>query len=225
MRLPDGYICFDPPALAPEVGPLPAGSDGPLTFASFHNPAKLNCDVIDLWSQILSEERQSRIIFTYSGFALEEVQARVSQRFKSNGIDPSRLIFEGKVPRLALLSKYGLVDIALDTFPYSGGLTTCEALWMGIPVVTLSGNSFAGRHSTSHLSNVGLPHLIAKSADEYISIVKRLGSDRPGLAALRAGLRDKMRKSPLCDSTRFANNLITTLRQIWDNRLNSGRPV
>ena len=114
-----------------------------------------------------------------------------------------------------LLAAYNTIDLALDPFPYSGGLTTCEALWMGVPVVTCPGETFAGRHSLSHLANVGLTETVAADAREYVALAVRLAGDLPHLAALRAGLRERMAHSPLCDGPRFAGHLSQHLREVW----------
>ena len=213
IRLPDGYVTFDPPTPAPEVGPLPAGERNPLTFASFHNPPKINAQVAALWASVLHRHPGARIRFTYAGYEIPAVQARIRGWFQNADIDPERLVFHGAVPRQALLELYAReIDIALDPFPYSGGLTTLEALWMGVPVVTLPGHSFAGRHSLSHLTVTGLPDLVAQDADDYVAIIDRLAGNRAALATLRAGLRQRMARSPLCDTARFAMNFATALR-------------
>ncbi len=215
IRLPDGYICFDPPADAPEVTPLPAGSTAALTFASFHLPAKINAAVAQLWARVLEAEIGSRLWFAYAGYEMPEVQTRIRGWFAEAGIAGERLLFEGRLPRTELLRRYASIDLALDPFPYSGGLTTCEALWMGVPVVTLPGQSFAGRHAFSHLSVVGLTETIARDADDYLSIIRSLAADRDRLAALRAGLRKRVAQSPLCDGPRFARHLQFALRELW----------
>jgi protein O-GlcNAc transferase len=215
VRLPDGYVSYDPPASAPDVTPLPAGADGPLTFASFHKPTKINQPLAQVWARVLAGEPGSRILFAYGGYELAEVQTRIAGWFAAEGIGAERLVFQGRMPQSELLARYGRTDIALDSFPYSGGLTTLEALWMGVPVITLPGDSFAGRHSFSHLSVVGLTETIATDADDYVAIAHRLGADRGRLAALRAGLRARLAASPLCDGQRFARNLEATLRRLW----------
>jgi protein O-GlcNAc transferase len=156
-------------------------------------------------------------MFVYAGYEVAEVQSRIRAWFAAAGLTGDRLSFEGRLPRAALLQRYGGIDIALDSFPYSGGLTTCEALWMGVPVVTMPGESFAGRHAFSHLSNVGLTETIARSSEDYVAIVHRLGADREKLAGMRAGLRERLSRSALCDGPRFARHLEAGLREIWQD--------
>ncbi len=215
LRLPDAYICFDPPAAAPEVTPLPAGDDGPLTFAAFHNPAKVNDDVIALWALVLHAQPGATIRFVYDGYHLPGVQSRLCAAFAAGGIEAARLSFTGSVTPQRMLEEYGATDICLDPFPYGGGLTTCEALWMGVPVVTLPGHSFAGRHAQSHLAAAGVSGTVARDADDYVAIVTALGADRPALRRLRAGLRARVASSPLCDAPRFAAHFAAGLRQMW----------
>ena len=117
-----------------------------------------------------------------------------------------------------LLAEYGRIDLALDPFPYSGGVTTCEALWMGVPVVTCPGETFASRHALWHLSNVGLTETIAGDLQQYAEIAVALAHDLPRLAALRAGLRPRMAAAPLCDAPRFAANLAALLQDVWRRR-------
>ncbi len=143
------------------------------------------------------------------------VAGRLAELFAGGGIDPARLEFHRFTPHTECLTQYRRVDLALDTLPYNGGLTTCEALWMGVPVVTCPGETFAGRHSLSHLSNVGLTETIARDFDEYAEIAAALAHDLPRLAALRAGLRERMAASPLCDGKRFAANFAEILRGVW----------
>ena len=215
VRLPDGLFCFDPPAETLPISPPPAGDDGPLTFAAFHNPAKINRDVARLWARVLQCQPGACISFIYTAYDMPEVQQRIRGWFQECGIDGERLSFEKRLGRADFLGRYGTVDIALDTFPYSGGVTTCEALWMGVPVVTLPGRTFASRHSLSHLSVTGLEELVAQDADDYVRIVCRLGADRRSLKTLRSGLRDRVASSPLCDGRRFAHHLENLLRNLW----------
>jgi predicted O-linked N-acetylglucosamine transferase (SPINDLY family) len=216
VRLPDGFLCFDPPTDA-SVSPLPAGSRAPLTFASFHHPAKINREVVQLWVRVLKSQPGARIWFIYTAYDMPEVQERIRGWFAEGGIGGDAIIFEGRLPRHEYLERYHYVDLALDPFPFSGGTITCEALWMGVPVVTLPGQTFAGRHSLSHPSVAGLTETIARDAHDYVAIVKRFGSERDRLRALRSSLRDKVAFSPLCDGPRFARHFQAALRQLWDS--------
>ena len=135
--------------------------------------------------------------------------------FAGHGISAERLELRGSSDHRTFIGEYNDIDIVLDPFPYSGGLTTCEALWMGVPTVTLAGEIFAARHSVSHLSNVGLADWVAPSIDVYVELAMAKASDVAALAALRAGLRAQVRSSPLCDGTRFGRNLGMALRSVW----------
>ena len=221
LRMPDGYVCYDPPAYAPPVSPLPALEKGFVTFAGFHNPAKITPQVVEVWAQVLRRLPRARLVLKYRGMDDPPVANRLADLFAAQGVDPARLEFLGFSPHGETLAQYQRVDVALDPFPYNGGLTTCEALWMGVPVVTCPGETFASRHSLSHLSNVGLTETIAGDLHQYVDLAVTLAGDRAPtegwsrLAALRAGLRDRMASSPLCDGKRFAENFVEVLRSVW----------
>ena len=151
----------------------------------------------------------------YRGMDDASVAGRFADLFAARGVDPARLEFLGYSSHSETLAQYQRIDVALDAFPYNGGLTTCEALWMGVPVVTCPGETFASRHSLSHLSNVGLTDTIAGDLHQYVETAVALAGDLPRLAALRAGLRDRMAASPLCDGKRFAENFAEILRGVW----------
>jgi predicted O-linked N-acetylglucosamine transferase (SPINDLY family) len=211
LRMPDGYVCFDTPGEAPPVGELPSRATGRVTLASFNNPAKIHAQVVATWAAILDRLPGSRLVLKYRALDSRAASSRLRQLFAAHGIAAERIELQGFSPRAELLGQYNRVDLALDTFPYSGGLTTCEALWMGVPVVTCPGATFASRHALSHLSNVGLTETIAENLDEYVERAVRLAQDRVGLAELRAGLRQRVARSPLCDGRRFAENLVRVL--------------
>jgi predicted O-linked N-acetylglucosamine transferase (SPINDLY family) len=215
IRLPDGYICYDPPVYAPAVRPLPASAKGHVTFGCFNSPAKIGPDVLAVWAKILLEMPGSRLLLKYKGLDDREVGRKLRGFFASRGVAPERIELQGWSAHADALATYGRVDIALDTFPYSGGLTTCEALWMGIPVLTWPGETFAGRHSLSHLSNVGLEETVARDLSHYVEIAVGLARDLSRLAGLRQGLRPRMAGSPLCDGHRLARNLLASLRDPW----------
>jgi predicted O-linked N-acetylglucosamine transferase (SPINDLY family) len=214
LRLPDGYVCYDPPGDAPPVGPLPAALHGQVTFGSFNNPAKVTHDVARLWAEILRRVPGARLVLKSTAYGAARTAERVRQWFAAEGISAGRIELRGWSPHRELLAAYHEIDLALDPFPYSGGLTTCEALWMGVPVITCPGATFAGRHSLSHLSNAGLGELVAGDLSEYAGRAVELAGDLPRLAALRGTLRPQVAGSPLCDGNRFAANLMALLRDI-----------
>jgi predicted O-linked N-acetylglucosamine transferase (SPINDLY family) len=215
LRMPEDYVCFEPPTEAPAVGPLPALERGFVTFGSFNNIAKITPEVITRWAAIVPGTPGSRLLLATLALDVRATRERLIVDFAAAGLDPTRLELRGSLPRADLLAAYNAVDLALDTFPYSGGLTTCEALWMGVPVVTWPGETFAGRHSLSHLSNVGLTTTVAADPGAYVARALELAGDLPRLSALRSGLRARMADSPLCDGPRFAQHLMALLRQVW----------
>ncbi|MDZ3995154.1 tetratricopeptide repeat protein [Pseudomonas sp. Teo4] len=215
IRLPDDYICYDPPVYTPDIKSLPALSNGFVTFGCFNNPTKINDQLLSHWADLLHAVADSRLLLKGGAFANPELREHVQRVLQGRGIAPERVQVEGPVGHKSLLESYNRVDIALDPWPYSGGLTTCEALLMGVPVVTLPGPTFAGRHSTTHLVNAGLPELVVDSWDAYVQRAASLARDLPSLATIRNHLRDKLMSSPVCDSQRFASHLGNALRAIW----------
>ena len=215
LRLRDGYVCYEAPDYAADVSPLPAITNGYVTFGSFNKPSKLNDDVLDLWTEILARVDDSHLLLKFRGMTDVEVTSRVRAAFAGRGISDERLQFVDATPNPEHLAWYRQVDIGLDPFPYSGGLTTCEAMWMGVPVVTLGGDTFASRHSLSHLSNVGLEQAIATAPQEYVEKALTLSEDLNCLSSMRLELRQMMRVSPLCNGKRFAESLELSLRQAW----------
>jgi len=215
LRMPDDYICYDPPDDAPPVAPLPALSRGHVTFASFNAPAKITAHMVGVWSRILECVPHSRLLLKNRGMDDADAHTRFQRMFAEHGIDPTRVELLGWSPSAEVRALYHEVDLALDTSPYNGGLTTCEALWMGVPVVTCPGETFASRHSLAHLTAAGFTDTIACDFDDYVKIAVALSSDLPRLAALRAGLRDQMAASPLCDGPQFAKNFAALMRRVW----------
>jgi predicted O-linked N-acetylglucosamine transferase (SPINDLY family) len=215
LRLPDGYICYSPPPYAPDIVPLPALANGYVTFGCFNNLAKITPRAIATWATILRRMPSSRLILKTHQFADAGTAERIHAAFDAHGIPPARVELRGASRHRIFLGEYNQIDIVLDPFPYSGGLTTCEALWMGVPTVTLPGEIFASRHSASHLSNAGLADWMANDIDGYIDLAVARASDLPALAALRAGLRPWVKASPLCDAPRFGRNFGAALRLAW----------
>ncbi|WP_163559762.1 tetratricopeptide repeat protein [Halomonas sp. NO4] len=226
IRLPDDYICYTPPHhLNDEPGLLPALSNGYITLGCFNNPAKINEVLLEQWSVLMHELPQSRLLLKGGQFTDTNYCERLHAFMEEQGIDRERVLLEGPVPHKELVATYRSVDIALDPWPYSGGLTTCEALYMGVPVVTLPGPSFAGRHSATHLVNAGLPELVADDWDEYRQRVIELAGDLDSLALIRQGLRQQLLDSPVCDAPRFARHLLKALRAIWQRHCEGKTPT
>lgn len=215
LRMPNGYVAFDPPADAPSPGPLPALASERVTFGSFNNLSKVTPGVVALWAAILRRVPGARLFLQTPALGTPSARSRLVEQFAAQAVEPDRLEFGGPLAPGKFLAQYQRVDVALDTFPYSGGLTTLEALWMGVPVVTWPGETFAGRHSLSHLSNVGLLQTIAGSSAEYVETAVRLAVDVPRLAEIRSGLRQQVARSPLCDGRQFAADWMQVLRDVW----------
>jgi predicted O-linked N-acetylglucosamine transferase (SPINDLY family)/predicted SAM-dependent methyltransferase len=216
-RLPESYLCFTPPQESTPVGPLPALRNGYITFGSFNNLTKINDDVVALWARILLAVPNSRLFLKTKQFAQPSVQEGVRDRFSVHGIDGERLILTGQVAREDYLAPYHQLDIALDPFPYPGITTSVESLWMGIPVITLAGNSFLSRQGVGLLTNAGLPSWIAHTPEDYVALAQKHAGDLDNLAQLRASLRNRIATSPIFDSVLFAKHFCEALRGMWKN--------
>ena len=214
-RLPETRLCFTPPEDAPEVAPLPALRNGCVTFGCFNDLAKVNDAVIALWVRVLAAAPGARLLLKAGQLADPALRRRTAERFAAQGLALGRLLLEGPEPRAAYLAAYGRVDIALDPFPHPGGATSAEGLWMGAPCVTLAGSSFLARQGAGVLANAGLSGWIAADADDYVAKAAARAADVPALAAVRAGLRERARLSPLFDAARFARHLEDALWNVW----------
>jgi len=223
LRLPDSQFCYEPPSYAPAVESLPAETNCTITFGSFNNPAKINDAVLAAWTGVLNAVPDSRLVIKYGGVDVSPNRERFTAAFTGAGIDPARLTLEGQASHADMMARYNGIDIGLDTFPYNGGLTTCEALWMGVPVISLTGDTFAGRHSLSHLATVGLAELAAVDEAGYRNLAVALAKDVARLAGLRAGLRDRVATSPLCNGPIFAENFAAAMRGVWQTWSGSQR--
>ncbi len=231
-RLDRTFLCYTAPDSAPDVAPPPsataggaggeaggksgAATAGAITFGSFNTLAKVTPEVVALWSKVLAAVPGSRFILKAKSLSDEATRVRYRAMFESQGIAGERIEMLGRIKGKGdHLGAYGRVDIALDTFPYNGVTTSCEALWMGVPVVTIKGRSHAGRLCATLLHSLGLPHLIAADEAAFVEIAKGLAEDRAALAALRADLRPRMQKSDLRDGPGLARAIESAYRDMW----------
>ena len=216
IRMPGSFLCYLPDRESPDAGTLPVLAAGHVTFGSFNNFAKVTLDVMELWSRILLGVPNSRLIIKANSLGDKSTSKNVLEIFEQNGIDRDRIELHAMVQSSSLhLDLYNRIDIGLDTFPYNGTTTTCEALWMGVPVITLSGKTHAARVGASLLSNNGLADMIAETQDEYREKAVLLAYDVNRLQVLRKTLRKQMALSPLTDAQRFAAHLETCFRDTW----------
>ena len=212
FRLPQNYWCYQQPGIDLATNPPPAVGNGFVTFGCLNNFCKVNDAVLDLWVRLLDTVPDSRLqLHAHEG----EHRRRVLEFVHVRGIDPQRVRFTPNVPFDEYFRQYNGIDIALDPFPYGGGTTTCDALWMGVPVVTLKGRTAVGRGGVSILSNIGLAELAGDSEEDYLGIAMRLACDLPHLRELRATMRERMLLSPLMDAPRFARAMEAAYREMW----------
>ena len=215
IRLPGPFLCYSPFPDAPEIAPLPALASGHITFGSFNNATKISDETLDLWSRVLAGLPDSRLFIKASCFSDTTICDQFHQRFAQHGIDPARIDFSGLIASVQEhLGSYGKVDIALDTFPYHGTTTTCEALWMGVPVITLVGDLHAARVGLTLLTAVGLGGLATTSTADFVSLAVAFSEDKEQLANLRSHLRQVVAGSPLCDRARFTRGLEAAYRKM-----------
>lgn len=215
-RLPDTYLCFTEPADAPPPTPLPALVNGHITFGCFNNFNKLNDQTLTSWGRLLARLPGARLVLRSSGDSPEGMVANLEKRLIAAGIDLARVRIDPKISGYAAhLASYAEIDIALDPFPYNGGTTTVEALYMGVPVLVRAGDRYVAHMGESILHNAGLSEWIAPDEAAYPQLGARLASDLPALATLRAGLRNRMLASPLFDAQRFARHFEQAVRGMW----------
>jgi protein O-GlcNAc transferase len=215
LRIPGGFLCYQPTEAAPEVAPPPVLRNGFVTFGSFNNPSKLTAATLAAWAHLLLSLPESRLLLKGQSFADPGARERFLGHFTGLGIAASRIDLRAQTASTAdHLALYGEIDVALDPFPYNGATTTCEALWMGVPVVTLSGQRHAARVGASLLTQMGLSDWIAADLEDYRSIARALTQDPARLTATRGGLRARMAASSLCDGFDFARRVEALYRKI-----------
>jgi len=212
IRLPDSFWCYAPIEADVPPNELPALKNRYITFGCLNNFWKMNDRVIDLWTRLMSAVPASHLLLrTPQGGPRQ----RLIEKFRSRGIDPSRLEFGDRAPREDYWKQYHRIDISLDTTPYGGHTTAMDSLWMGVPVVSLAGRLPVGRAGVTISSNIGIPELATHSPEDYVKIAATLAVDLPRLSNLRATLRTRLERSPLMDAKRFTANIESSYRLMW----------
>lgn len=214
-HLPETRLCFTAPQVNVEVSPLPALTNGFITFGSFNSLTKVNDAVVALWARVLMAVPESRLFLKARQLGDASERRSVVSRFATHGISADWLMLEGPEAREKYLDAYHRVDIALDPFPFPGGTTSVEGLWMGVPVLTLIGESLLARQGVGILMNAGLPEWLSINADDYVARAAAHAGDLSQLALLRSGLRRKVLASPLFDASRFARHFEAALTGMW----------
>lgn len=223
VRLDPCFICYKPPGDAPAIGPPPCASAGHVTFGSFNSMLKTNDRLLRLWARVLAAVPGSRFVLKNRVLHRDDCQRDLASRLAAVGVEPGRVhLFHPIVERTDHLGAYALIDVAMDTVPYAGTTTTCEAMYMGVPTVTLAGRSHLSRVGLSLLSVVGLGELVAQGEDDYVRLAVSLASDRARLAEFRRTLRPRMLASPLCDGPAFTARFQAALRALWRAHVSSG---
>jgi predicted O-linked N-acetylglucosamine transferase (SPINDLY family) len=220
FRLPNSFLCYDPLKAPPINEKPPLAKNGYLTFGNYSSTLKkITPETIALWSSILREVEDARFIMRTSYLNIAEVRNRVEQLFENNGVDPTRIICKGFVNYEEHLASFNDLDIMLDPIRYSGVTSNCDALWMGVPVITLAGDMHMSRTTASLLSNIGLKNLVAATEKQYRQIAKELAKNGPLLKELRRTLRQKMILSPVMDGASFTKNLENAYLTMWQRWL------
>ena len=213
--LPDGFLCYRPPDFAPLTAPLPADHVGHITFGSFNNNCKMNSVITKLWAEVLKANVNSRLLLKLKGGDEPLIRDRYLREFEKAGLSRATVEVCGWKSPAEHLQTYGRMDIALDTYPYNGTTTTCEALWMGVPTVSLVGKCHASRVGLSILACLGLEFFAASSPKEYVARATALAANRPALAQIRSSMRARIAASGLCHAKGFADQVETAYRQMW----------
>lgn len=222
--LPATRLCFTPPRDADTLAPPPLLKNGYITFGCFNNPTKINDAVVALWARILQRAPASRLVLKGKQFTDPAFAQRMRARFVAHGIDGARIQLQLHSTPAEYFAAYNDIDIALDPFPFAGATTSVDGLWMGVPFITLRGDRMVGHQGESILHNVGLADWIAADADHYVDLALAY-SDAQRLEQLRAGLRDRLLQSPLCDATGFAGHLEAALHAMWQRHLEESTTV
>ena len=225
LRLPGGMFCYRPDTQL-AVGPLPARRNGHITFGSFNNLAKLSPTTLSLWAAALHAVPNSRLLLKARSLSTPTLRARLEAAFAANGIEPGRLQLDAWADGLdGHLALYGKIDIALDSYPYNGATTTCEALWMGVPVLSLAGSTHVSRAGSSILRSARLDDWVVRSKQAFVAAAVARAADLPALAHLRAGLREHLRGTPLLDAPKQVVDLSALFEQAWAIHIADAAPA
>ncbi len=215
-RLPDCFLCYTPPKDAPEPNTLPALETGSITFGSFNNLQKISQHTIELWSRIVAAVPGARLLIKNTALSDKALAADYARRFADAGLIDDQLVLMGRVESTRdHLLVYHKIDLSLDTFPYHGTTTTCEALWMGVPVISQMGAVHASRVGVSLLTNLGLEDFITDSPDAYAEKAIALANDTDRLVTLRASLRNTLKNASLCNAVSFTQDIEQAYQQMW----------
>jgi predicted O-linked N-acetylglucosamine transferase (SPINDLY family) len=209
------FVAYSPVEGVPEVGPLPARARGAVTFGCFNRLSKLTPEALELWARILGAVPGARVVMKFHGLDQPAIQARVRGAFEGQGIAGERIVMLGGTNSREHLGAYGQVDLALDPFPHGGGVTALDGLWMGVPMVTLLGERIPTRMGPSILTTLGLPEFIAGTPEEYVAVAVRWARNLDELARVRAGLRERMRASVICDHRAYCRAVEDAYRWMW----------
>ena len=215
--LPNIWQCYTAPDIEIKLGQLPAIKNGYITFGCFNNLSKINNKVISLWSKILIAIPKSKIFLKTKELNNLYLKEKIISKFKENGINLNSIILEEGTSRSKLLNSYNKVDIALDPFPYSGGVTSLEAIWMGVPVLTKRGFKFVSRTTESIIRNSGMPDWVANDENEYVKKAIKFSTNLELLTQINKSLRQVALESPLFNSALFAKQLNNAFWEMWNN--------
>jgi len=213
--MPDIYYSYSKPELSVELLEPPVTKNGFITFGSFNNYPKLNAKVIEVWSKILLSVKGSKLLVKNRQLESSYMREQLMQRFIDQKISPERIMMEGASPRARYFNDFNKIDIALDPFPFPGGTTTIDCLWMGVPVVNLAGNTFISRQGETIMKNIGLSDWISYSENEYVALAKKKSSDINSLVKIKRDLRARIEDSPVMNTELFARNLGNAFQEMW----------
>jgi predicted O-linked N-acetylglucosamine transferase (SPINDLY family) len=215
LPVPRSYFCYEPPANAPPVGELPAKRNGYLTFGSFNSLAKISGGTVRLWAEVLSRVPGAKLRLQASGLGSAVAGGMLRERFEKERISSDRVVLTPPSKLNRYFAQLSEIDVALDTLPFNAGTTTCHGLWMGVPCVTLAGDTPVSRMGRSILNNAGMQEWVARDESDFVAMASRLAGDVEGLENFRKDARERVKSSPLCDAVERTHDLELTLRGAW----------